>query len=575
MAKDYEKYIGEFARSYSGKIYKIEKYIAEGGNGYVFDCVDENQKKYVLKLLHTNETSKVEKFEREISFQKQVKSKYVVKCIDYGKQTFGNQKVERHFYIMNKYDKTLEDLINENAITPSRAFKYIIQLCKGLKALHRIKNPIIHRDLKPENILYDSKKDILLICDFGLAHQETKIKSISKGFVGNIDYHAPEQKIRGKGKIGTYTDIYSLGLIINVLFTKEIAQGEQYKKIWECCPAYYFLDSLVERMTVNNPDKRENDIRNILIGLEKHNIEYKEKKFALKKMYLKERISTKKIDELINIYSLIEYSFKKRIDWEIINLNYKSDFNFSCNELLENSLLVKAINYKLERKFNYESNAYDGYSVPYKSLNLDCKEDVDLYITFAKTLDSIGAVYREIEGVKKIMKKKFLSLCDYHARELLEIIDSVKKEVVYNTIDAPAMRICYCINTYFSDFKIFNYNIERTIKFINYTEKDIDEKSILFKDEYENYKKLIKCLKVKIPKLACTYSANELQLFFDSFRDENIFISYIKEIAALYEDNDPNKDDLMDIIDYCDEIGTKRIYCLDDYTISLILGNFN
>lgn len=95
---------------------------------------------------------------------------------------------------MNKYDKTLEEIINEDQYTPFQAYNYVKQLCKGIEVLHTGKVPIIHRDLKPENILYDSNSDTLLISDFGLAHLEKETKTINQEFVGNIDYHAPEQK---------------------------------------------------------------------------------------------------------------------------------------------------------------------------------------------------------------------------------------------------------------------------------------------------------------------------------------------------------------------------------------------
>ena len=240
MNDEYLKYINQKVTTDTNNIYTITKYISEGGNGFVFECESVKGKTYVLKLLHTCNEVKISNFEKEIKLQKGINSKYIVKCVDSGKKCFGKQRNPRPFYIMEEYDSTLEDLINENRITPLSAYKYSLQLCKAVKAMHKNKKPIIHRDIKPENILYDKKNDNLLIGDFGLAHIDSKNKSINEGFVGNIDYHAPEQKLRGKNKVGTYTDIYSLGLIINVLFTKEIAQGENYKKNLGGCTIFFF-----------------------------------------------------------------------------------------------------------------------------------------------------------------------------------------------------------------------------------------------------------------------------------------------------------------------------------------------
>ena len=308
IENEYIKYLGKEITCASGKKYTITKYISEGGNGFVFDCEDSNKVSYVLKLLHTPKENKILNFKKEIMLQKQLRSKYIVECIDSGEEIFGNNKKPRPFYIMKKYNSSLEDLLNSNQITPIQAYKYTLQLCYGLRVMHRQKEPVIHRDLKPENILYDKEKDKVLICDFGLAHLGNNNNStINEGFVGNIDYHAPEQKKRGKKIVGTYTDIYSLGLIINVLFTKEIAQGEKYKKIWQCAPYFSFLDDIVERMIRHDTSTREHDINSVILELEENDLKYEVEESFLKGMYKKIGLPAKKVSELMNLFSLMEF----------------------------------------------------------------------------------------------------------------------------------------------------------------------------------------------------------------------------------------------------------------------------
>ena len=84
---------------------------------------------------------------------------------------------------MEKYDYTLEDLINYNRITPIDAYNYSLQLCKAVKVLHKNVEPIIHRYLKPENIMYDKANNRLLIGDFGLAHIDNDHKTIKDFFI--------------------------------------------------------------------------------------------------------------------------------------------------------------------------------------------------------------------------------------------------------------------------------------------------------------------------------------------------------------------------------------------------------
>ena len=239
---------------------------------------------------------------------------------------------------MKKYEKTLEQMINDNEITPISAYKYSIQLCRALKYIHKKKEPLIHRDLKPENILYDKEHDKLLLCDLGLAHIDNGNKTINSGFVGNIDYHAPEQKLRGKHQVGTYTDIYSLGLIINVMFTKEIPTGENYKKIWKCAPYFHFMDGIIDKMIQHDHLNRENDINSILMELNEHDMEFEVDESFLKLKCSKLGIPQNKIKDVMNLYALSTYFLNNECNSKIVNYNYYCDYHFSCNENMRNYL---------------------------------------------------------------------------------------------------------------------------------------------------------------------------------------------------------------------------------------------
>jgi serine/threonine protein kinase len=80
--------------------------------------------------------------------------------------------------------------------------------------------------------------------------------------LANFQYAAPEQRTRGK-KIDKRADIYALGLILNELFTAELAHGTNYKTIASVANDYPYLDSLVEKMLQQDPTSRYNDIDEI------------------------------------------------------------------------------------------------------------------------------------------------------------------------------------------------------------------------------------------------------------------------------------------------------------------------
>ena len=69
--------------------------------------------------------------------------------------------------------------------------------------------------------------------------------------MANFQYAAPEQRKKG-GVTLPQTDIYAAALILNEMFTGEIAQASDYKKIGEIAREYSYLDELFVRMFRQN-----------------------------------------------------------------------------------------------------------------------------------------------------------------------------------------------------------------------------------------------------------------------------------------------------------------------------------
>jgi hypothetical protein len=97
------------------------------------------------------------------------------------------------------------------------AVKIVEQLLTALAAVHI--HGIVHRDLKPGNVLFDAAGRAVLT-DFGLARPEEAEPLTSEGVaVGTPSYMAPEQAAGRRDRIGPWTDLYSLGVLLYQMVT--------------------------------------------------------------------------------------------------------------------------------------------------------------------------------------------------------------------------------------------------------------------------------------------------------------------------------------------------------------------
>ena len=80
--------------------------------------------------------------------------------------------------------KDLLELINERGgyVDDSSAKIYFRQLLAGVEFLHR--KGFAHRDIKPENCMVETRRDRLVIIDFGLSKHLTSAKTLGVGTPG-------------------------------------------------------------------------------------------------------------------------------------------------------------------------------------------------------------------------------------------------------------------------------------------------------------------------------------------------------------------------------------------------------
>lgn len=118
--------------------------------------------------------------------------------------------------ILDKYKKIDEDLVID----------YILQLCDALEEIHNFNPPIIHRDIKPENIII-SNDGVLKLIDFDASRTYKENENRDTELLGTLEYAAPEQF--GFRQTDVRTDVYSIGILINVLLTGEVPRVEKCK----------------------------------------------------------------------------------------------------------------------------------------------------------------------------------------------------------------------------------------------------------------------------------------------------------------------------------------------------------
>ncbi|MEP7149916.1 MAG: serine/threonine-protein kinase, partial [Acidobacteriota bacterium] len=118
-----------------------------------------------------------------------------------------------------------------------QAFKYIEQVCAGLRHAHR--HNIIHRDIKPQNLLLTRDRETVKIADFGVARINQSDSPITR--VGTNIYAPPEHSPLNFDEDGHMTvaaltpaaDIYSLAKSVYTLITGEAPRMYANQQITE------------------------------------------------------------------------------------------------------------------------------------------------------------------------------------------------------------------------------------------------------------------------------------------------------------------------------------------------------
>lgn len=134
--------------------------------------------------------------------------------------------------------RTLKELLDEQTIEPARAVSIAKEICCIAMKLHSLDRPIVHRDIKPSNVIITDEDAVYLI-DINAAklYKENEIEDTQ--LMGTRCYAAPEQLGYGFFASSVKSDIYAIGMLLNVMITgrfpkEEKANGTIWNVIKRC-----------------------------------------------------------------------------------------------------------------------------------------------------------------------------------------------------------------------------------------------------------------------------------------------------------------------------------------------------
>lgn len=201
--------------------YRILAGLGAGGMGTVYQAEDPDLQRTVAVKVPRFEGSpedrivRVQRFLREARAAACIRHPHVCPIFDVGEH-------EGKPYVVMAY---VEGQSLADRLRGRQRFEDVVEavvlarhVAEALGAVHA--HGIIHRDLKPANILLDAQGQAILT-DFGLARPEQDTEHLtSEGKLpGTPAYMAPEQASGEADRLGAWTDLYSLGVVLYQMLT--------------------------------------------------------------------------------------------------------------------------------------------------------------------------------------------------------------------------------------------------------------------------------------------------------------------------------------------------------------------
>ena len=149
---------------------------------------------------------------------------------------------------------TIAELIKKGPLSRKRAVAISIDICRILDDIHNLPKPIIHRDIKPSNVIITSQDEVFLL-DMNVAKWYEPGKTDDTRHMGTENYAAPEQVGYGLSASSAKSDIYAVGILLNVMLTgkypKEQRPSDDIWSVIERCICLESKDRYTAKELIN------------------------------------------------------------------------------------------------------------------------------------------------------------------------------------------------------------------------------------------------------------------------------------------------------------------------------------
>jgi len=233
--KQYEKahFVDNSLVGDTGVCYRLNGFIAKGGNGSVFCCYhSQTNKKLAVKLLRVLDKVRRERFDFEGMLLNDLEHENVLALRDAGSVEM-TYRYPIPFIITDFFSTNIERRVSgENKLFSIDEIKMFgKQICDAFAYLHN--QGIVHRDIKPGNFLIDG--DRVVISDFGLAktYTEEGVQRFWRGDmtanderIGSLPWMSPElygYATEKTTKVDHRSDIFQIGRVLWYMHTGDIS----------------------------------------------------------------------------------------------------------------------------------------------------------------------------------------------------------------------------------------------------------------------------------------------------------------------------------------------------------------